>query len=103
MGAQLLDDEQTREGLLSVPLRRWPLRRGGRAADAAPRQGEGDEGRDLGGSERAEGAQAAERRVRRRARGTTKRIPERSESIEQVLLSIRARRRASGTRVIWSR
>ena len=39
----------------------------------------------------------------RRARGTTKRMPERSSSIEQVLLSIRPTRLAYGTSDIWFR
>ena len=37
----------------------------------------------------------------RRARGTTNRMPERSSSIEHVLLSISPRRFAPGTRCIW--
>ena len=41
--------------------------------------------------------------LRRSARGTTKRMPERSSSIEQVLLSIRPSCLAWGTSVIWLR
>ena len=73
--------------------------------ERAPVAGQGRRARSAGGALARSGHVLSYRQAAvalpRRARGTTKRIPERSSSIEQVLLSIRPRRLAWGTSDIW--
>ena len=105
-----LDGEEVRESSLARQRERRAADGrgiGGLAAggDADQSEGSGQDGDRAPAGVGVPGrVQAAGRSaVRRSARGTTSRMPERSSSIEHVLLSIRPISRARGTSVIWSR
>ena len=90
------DRRERRDQLLRVDDQRWRGR--ARAPSEPPAVN-----RDGRGGLRAAPPAYGLRPFPRSDRGTTKRIPERSSSIEQVLLSIRPSRFACGTSVIWFR